>query len=432
MSFLRRLPLKFRLPLIHAGLGGLGRLRRARWTKAADASPQPGSLVVSGFFSETLGIGRGGVLSADALAAAGFDMIRHDLRAGFKGFWRQKATLPGRGGVWFIHANAPELLVTLMAHDPAQWADRYRIGYWAWETPRAPDDWVWLADYLHEIWVPSHFVREALSAAFAVAGRGDLETRLRVMPHPVPIVRRGRYEYAQNRFGMAPDLCEVLCLFDTKSSAERKNPWAVLDVWKCAFPSPSETARLTLKVSDLSGDLKTARRLWRALKGRGDIRLFDERLSAADMQAFTAAHDVLISLHRAEGFGLPLAEAMAAGVAAIATGWSGNLDFMTNENSRLIPARLVPLRDPDGSYCRQSGRPGQVWAEPDREAAVAALLDLTGSEPVRHALASAGVRAIRALSEPWTRISLLYLAAPRLDASRSTMSNPEAGQTEPR
>lgn len=424
----RHLPLKFRLPLIHGMLGWLGRRRRGRWVKADASNVAPGPFVVSGFFSETLGVGRGGQLSAEAFEAAGLKPLRHDLRPGFKGFWRQKARLPGQGGVWFIHANAPELLVTLLAHAPDQWADRYRIGYWAWETPLAPREWVWLADYLHEVWTPSRFVRDALSAAFTAAGRSELDAKLRVMPHPVPVTQRA-YDYAQSRFQMAPELCEVLCLFDTKSSAARKNPWAVLDVWKRAFPIPSETARLTLKVSDLSGDMATARRLWRAVKGRGDIRLFEERLSAPDMQAFVGAFDLLISLHRAEGFGLPLAEAMASQVAVIATGWSGNLDFMTDENSRLVPAHLVPLHDPDGTYCRQSGKPGQVWAEPDRTAAIDALLELTGDERRRRDLAYMGVRAIRELSLPWRREALdaLPFTAFLPDAAPPSTSSPGAG-----
>lgn len=410
MLGLRHLPLKYRLPLIHGVLNWLGRRRSRHWVKADSASCRPGSFVVSGFFSETLGIGRGGLLSAEAFETAGFDIIRHDLRPAFGQLLSQATRLPGEGGVWFIHANAPECLVAFLAHAPKQWANRYRIGYWAWETPLAPPDWVWLADYLHEIWVPSRFVRDAIAAAFAKAGRSDLQARLRIMPHPVPVAPPARYEYTHTRFAMTPDVCEVLCLFDTKSSAARKNPWAVLDVWKRAFPLPTETSRLTLKVSDLSGDMKTARRLWRQIKGRGDIRLFDERLSAADMQAFIGAFDVLISLHRSEGFGLPLAEAMASEVAVIATGWSGNVDFMTEDNSRLIPARLVPLHDPDGPYCRQSGKPGQVWADPDRTAAIEALLELTASQTRRRDLAWGAVRAVRALSVPWAREALEKLS----------------------
>jgi glycosyltransferase involved in cell wall biosynthesis len=431
MLGLRHLPLKFRLPLIHGALAWLGRRRRRRWLKPEAAAPQAGDFVVSGFFSETLGVGRGGQLSADAFQAAGFDIVRHDLRPAFKKLLSGRARLPGQGGVWFLHANAPECLVAFLAHDPKSWAQRYRIGYWAWETPRAPDDWVWLADYLHEIWVPSRFAGDAVIAAFAAAGREDLNDRVRVMPHPLPLRPPLCYDYAHQRFGMTPELCEVLSLFDVKSSPARKNPWAVLDVWKRAFPLPSDTARLTLKISDLSKDAKTARRLLRELKGRPDIRLFEERLSAADMDAFIAGFDVLMSLHRAEGFGLPLAEAMAAEVAVIATGWSGNLDFMTETNSRLIPVRLVPLRDPDGPYCRETGKPGQVWADPDPIAATDALLELTRSEGLRRDLVFAARQSVRALSALWRREALdaLPFRAFLPDVRPQTTPSPGATRT---
>ncbi|MDI7775686.1 glycosyltransferase [Asticcacaulis sp. EMRT-3] len=411
MFGIRHLPLKYRLPLIHGVLAWLARRRSKTWPKAQDSQPQPGDFVVSGFLEESLGIGQAGRLSAEAFAAAGFAPIRHNLRPAFRQLWRGKAALPGSGGVWFIHANAPEVLVALLAHAPAQWAHRYRIGYWAWETPLAPPDWVWLADYLHEIWVPSQFVREALAAAFDKAGRSDLSARLRIMAHPVapPPSPPVTYEYVHGRFGMEPELCEVVCLFDTKSSAARKHPWGVLAAWKSAFPASSDRARLTLKVSDLDSDPVTSRRLVRVLEGRTDMRLMSERLNAYDMQAFIGAFDILISLHRAEGFGLPLAEAMMAEVAVIATGWSGNLEFMNAENSRLVPIRLIPLRDPDGPYCRQSGQPGQVWADPDLDAAADALIELTGSDRQRNDLARAGARSLRNLSKGWSAQALACL-----------------------
>ncbi|MBW8880862.1 MAG: glycosyltransferase, partial [Asticcacaulis sp.] len=284
-----------------------------------------------------------------ALKSAGYPVVEHDLRPSFKKLLPGNAALPGKGGVWLIHANAPECRVAFLAHPPQTWANRYRIAYWAWETPKAPADWVDVADYLHEIWLPSQFTHDAVAAAFRQAGREDLIVRLRIIPHPAPTPVAMPYAEARARFGLDPDLCEVLCLFDTKSSAARKNPWSVIDAWTLAFPQPTDAARLTLKISDLKGDRATERRLLDLIRTRPDIRVMSERLSDAEMDALIAACDLLVSLHRSEGFGLTLAEAMAAGVAVIATDWSGNRDFMTEGNSRLVPARLVPIRDPDGA-----------------------------------------------------------------------------------
>jgi glycosyltransferase involved in cell wall biosynthesis len=409
MLGLRHLPLKYRLPLIHGTLNWLGRAKARGWNKASLDALVKGPLVVSAFFNETTGVAQGGRLSAQAFKAAGYDLIEHDIRPCFKQYISEGAELPGKGGVWYIHANAPEVLVALMAHDPVQWADRYRIAYWAWETPKAPQDWILTADYLHEIWVPSRFVHDALAATFNDARRADLIPRLRLMPHPVPLPPPARHALARTRFGLSDDLCEVLCLFDTKSSAARKNPWGVLIAWELAFPQENPLARLTVKVSDLSNDRATERRLLAMAAARSDIRVMSERLSEADMETYIGAFDILVSLHRAEGFGLTLAEAMAAGVAVIATDWSGNTDFMTPENSRLIKSSLIPISDPEGAYSIVKRDPAQVWADPHIFEAVTDIRQLTDQPALRLALGEAGVQAIRDLHAPWRHDALADL-----------------------
>lgn len=412
MSLVRHLPLRIRLPLIHGGLLRLAKWRSRSWVKAAESDVHSGDFVASGFFNESLGIGRAGRLSASALKAAGYSVTEHDLRPSFKKLLTGKARLPGDNGVWFLHANAPEVLVALLAHPVSDWANRYRIGYWAWETPKAPADWVFAADYLHEIWVPSQYVHDALARAFTCAERSDLIIRIRIMPHPVPLpVPHGHAELEAvcHAFGLQPELLEVLTLFDTKSSAVRKNPWGAIDAWMRAFPVPAETARLTLKVSDLTMDRQTEQRLNAVLSERADIQLVADRLNDADMDTFIACFDALLSLHRSEGFGLPLAEAMAAGVPVIATGGSGNSDFMTAENARLIPSTLARIDDREGPYTGLENDPEQVWAEPDIDAAAKAIRELADSRSQRLAMREAGRNAIAALHRPWRTEALAAL-----------------------
>jgi len=414
MLRLRHLPLRYRLPLIHGVLWQLARWRSRGWPKTtAHGALKPGDFVVSGFFKESLGIGRAGRLSAAAFRSAGYFITEHDLRPAFRRILAGDAQLPGRGGVWYIHANPAELMVALLAHRPEQWADRYRIGYWAWETPKVPESWVWMADFLHEIWVPSRYVHDALVTGFTAEGRLDLIDRLRLMPHPVPLpVLKGHGERGALResFGLQPGLVEVLSMFDTKSSAVRKNPWGAIDAWMHAFPEPAETARLTLKASDLGDDRATAQRLNAILKERDDIRLMTERLSDADMDRFTSCFDIVLSLHRSEGFGLPLAEAMAAEVPVIATGYSGNADFMTDGNARLVPYGLIRIDDVDGPYTGLENDPDQVWADPDVDAAGRAIRELVESHALRQSLGKAGREAVRRLSEPWKAEALAAMA----------------------
>ncbi|WP_235068030.1 glycosyltransferase [Asticcacaulis sp. YBE204] len=361
--------MKYRLPLIHGGLEAIALTRIPAWPKRDDL--RAGSLLVSGFFNESLGIGRAGRMTADALEAAGYAVERHDIRPAFKHILDQKAVLPGdNSGVWLIHANAPEVLVALMAHDPLQWSQRYRIGYWAWETPKAPAQWVRMAKWLHEIWVPSTFVRDALIVAFEANGQTGLSERVRVMPHPLLTLATSD----RARFGLREDRCEALSLFDVKSSPARKNPWAAIEAWLAAFPEPTGKAALTLKVSGM--DAATETRLNSLIGGRDDIRLFTERLSDADMDRFTVSFDVLLSLHRSEGFGLALLEAMAAGVAVIATDWSGNTDFLKSDNGYPVPYELIPLDDPDGPYSAVKRERAQYWAEPDIQTAAHMLREI--------------------------------------------------------
>lgn len=411
MSLIKALPLRYRLPLIHGTLGLIGRWRARHWAKATSRQPKTGPFIVSGFFNESIGVGRAGQLTAQALEAAGYPVQQHDIRTCFGHIKDQKARLPAENasensGVWLIHANAPEALVALLSHTPDQWSDRYRIGFWAWETPKAPDYWVWLAAYFHEIWVPSHFVRDALARAFTANGADECIRRLRVMPHPAPQPPVGADREA---FGLSPETCEVLSLFDAKSSAARKNPWAVIAAWTKAFPVPNPQRRLTLKVQDLKDDFPARTRLEALTAQRSDIRLFTERLSDADMGRFAASFDVLVSLHRSEGFGLSLSEAMQAGVPVVATNWSGNTDFMTPDNARLIGYQLIPLDDADGAYSAVKPDADQVWAEVDTDEAAQALYELCTDAALRQRLSDKAREVTRQVNAAWSREALAPL-----------------------
>jgi glycosyltransferase involved in cell wall biosynthesis len=416
MLGLRHLPLRYRLPLIHGGLWKLAQLRARDWPKAGATEAayelRRGPFVVSGLLKESLGIGQAGRLTVRALRDAGYDITEHDLRPAFRRILSQNATRPdGNGGVWLIQANPSEALVALLAHPPQSWAHTYRIGYWAWETTKAPMSWVFVADYFHEIWTPSEFVRDALARTFIASAREDLLPRLRVMPHPLPPLppqSPEKREQARRRFGLTAP-CEVLCLFDAKSSAARKNPWGVIDAWQRAFPEASPQARLTIKIADLSKDAASAAKLKDLVDRRSDMRLVSEHFSEIDMIAFIGAFDILVSLHRSEGFGLTLAEAMAQGVTVIATEFSGNMQFMSAGNARLVPAAVVPVSDPEGPYSVLNRDPEQGWGEPQIWAATAALRELVASKALRDGISVAARAAIRPLTEPWRQSALLEL-----------------------
>lgn len=372
---------------------------RGGWTPAADAEAlSDGSLVVSGFMDEVLGIGRAARLIVDALERAGHSPVRHSARVRVRDMLAGAGTLPGDGGVWILQANPPEAEALWASVRPAGWARRYRIGSWAWETSLAPQAWARAAEHLNEIWAPSRFVADAVTAGFSAAGRDDLTDRIRLMPYPVrvphpPAADRGRW-------GLPGDDVLFLMMFDGRSTFARKNPWGVLEAWTRAFPEPAMGRRLVIKTVRLDTDPQAAARLHAAIGGRTDITLIDSELDDAGTLSLIASCDAVLSLHRAEGFGLVMAEAMALGRPVIATGWSGNLDFMDADSAMLVPARTIPVNAGAGHYA--SG----VWADPDLGQAAQAILAIADQPALRSRLGRAGVKRIAALNAPWRREAL--------------------------
>lgn len=357
---------------------------------------QPGPLLVSGFFSETRGISEAARLTLAGLAAAGFGAVAHDLRPMLAQGPGRKNTLPVNtaGGVWLIHANAPEAMHALSYVDPFLWSGRYRIGYWVFELPRVPNDWVEASRAFHEIWAPSQFVADALMTS-------GVTTPVRVMPHPVAIGHR-QASPDRARFGIGATEFAALVMADLRSSAARKNTLGAIEIYTRAFPQATPGRRLIVKVqsSDPHPSLQTA--MEAVFKGRDDILCMKEPLSTEDTHRLIASSDVVLSPHRAEGFGLPLAEAFMFGVPALATGWSGNLDFMGSLPELLIGHTLVPVRDPYGIY----RAPAQHWAEPDLSDAVQKLKTLAKSSDLRRHLAARGKQAVEAQSAAWSRDAL--------------------------
>lgn len=375
------------------------RIRKA--LRGGEPAPTPGPLVLSGLIAEAKGVSEGARLSLAGLRHAGFNPVAHDLRTMFAG---EAAPLHGAGGVWFLHVNAPEAVHALGRLDPATWLGRYRIGYWAYELSRVPADWVRAAQAFHEIWTPSHFVADALKAS-------GITTPLRVMPHPVALGESAATPDCV-AFNIPEDAFAVLAMGDLQSSAARKNLAGAIAIYLRAFPAPGPH-RLIVKVrEDTPAFLAHARTL---AGNRPDVTFITGDLPSHDLRRLIASSSVVLSPHRAEGFGLPLAEAFLAGVPALATGWSGNLDFMAGLPELLIASTPVPVRDPYGVY----RAPGLVWAEPDIDDAANKLRTLAASPTLSRDLAARGRAAIERLTAAWSREALHDTALARLASPKT-------------
>ena len=321
---------------------------------------EPGDVLLSGFLSAHMGIGRSGRMIAEALRRGGAPLRLHDLDRDRPGHGLADAT---SGGVWFSVCNPPEA-VHFMAHatHPAAFERRYRIGFWAWELAELPPDWVEALPLFHEVWAGSPFVADTIRQA-----AHGLDVTVRMIPYPLPEMAEARADRA--RFGWRPGELAVLCMFDVNSTAARKNPMGAVHAFQRAFRPDDPSVRLMVKANAPGGDPERAPPALReAIAGWPNITLLVAELSDADADALLASADVFVSLHRSEGFGLSIAQSMVLGRAVIATAWSGNADFQAGGVVE-APYDLVPVRDPSGRY----EVAGQVWAEPDLDFAAEAL-----------------------------------------------------------
>jgi glycosyltransferase involved in cell wall biosynthesis len=254
-----------------------------------------------------------------------------------------------------IGMNGPELAEARKEFEPFR--DRYTIGSWWWEVHDAlPDDWLLGCTQVDEVWTASDHIARGLEPFVPVP----------VTTVKLPIVPPAAKSVPRAELGL-PDGHLFLFTFDFFSSLERKNPIGVVRAFRRAFPAGSG-AKLVLK--SINGHRrKTKRELMRgAIGGHPDITLIDGLLPKDRMNAMVAACDCYVSLHRAEGFGIPLAQAMSLGKPAIATGYSGNLEFMRASNSYLVDATLTQIGDETGEYPT-----GGTWAEPDVDHAAALM-----------------------------------------------------------
>jgi len=249
-----------------------------------------------------------------------------------------------------LHVNAD--LVPYIANNLGRswFKGRYNIGYWFWELEDFPQKWAVSFRCFDEIWTGSEFCKKSIESISPVP--------VQVMPLSVEVKLESIYD--RGSFGLRNDSFIFLFVFDLNSHFERKNPLAVITAFRHAFDGRTEKdVTLVLKFTGTKQYPEAYKQIIRAADGL-PVKLFPEYMKRERLYGLMSVCDCYVSLHRSEGFGLTIAEAMSLGKPVIATAYSGNMDFMNTNNSFPVRYRMKRIERSVGPY-----KKGAEWAEPD-------------------------------------------------------------------
>lgn len=361
---------------------------------------------IYGFIRGQFGLGESVRLYARALLAAGYDVALHDVDLGLPHGWNDHSLdafmrdeAVHRISIVFVNPDCFESALEKIGRE--RLAGKYVIGCWFWELERIPHAWLSALDDVDAIMVASAFIEDAFRS---VTDKPILRVPIPLSPVPDSGLQREDFGLDDGRF-------IFLTSFDFNSATARKNPLAVVAAFRSAFPAERSDVGLVVKSSNGHRHDDGVRELLIAAAGDPRIIIRDEVIDRSHVRALQRCCDAFVSLHRAEGFGLGLAECMELGKPVIATRWSGNLEFMDEGNSCLVDYTLVQVKE--GQYFDSAGA---SWAEPDLASAAAAMRALADSPEFAISLGLKGQEAVRAALAPASAASALIsqLAALRL------------------
>jgi glycosyltransferase involved in cell wall biosynthesis len=315
------------------------------------------ALNIVGFLTADLGVGESARCMVRAADAAGIATALVPLKLNCKnrlGDQTYAARLQDANphSVNVVHVDPPASRDIDHHHGAGFRAGKYNIAYFAWELPEFPEAWVPSFDYYDEVWTPSDF------ASNAIAVKSPLPVL--TMPHSIAFARPMEPIAAlRARLGLPADPFLFLTLFDLNSYAERKNPRAVIAAFR-ASGLAGRGAALVVKVQNVAGNEADFAALQESVCDLPGTVLLTGTLPRAEIYALEAACDCFVSLHRSEGFGLAVAEAMYLGKPVISTDWSATAEFVNDGNGCPVRAPLVTLDRHHGPYAK-----GSTWADPD-------------------------------------------------------------------
>jgi glycosyltransferase involved in cell wall biosynthesis len=346
-------------------------------------------------FAATTGLSEAARRTVDAMLDAGIDVAIEDYDYGAR---RQSSRFPthmrqlprGRPhdiDICFLNVNEIQATPEEFLREPGR--DRYLIGSWYWELPTIPPTIARQVERVDEVWTASTFVRDAF--------RRHTKKPVHVIPCVVEPVADLNVTRAD--FGIPEDTVVCFFSFDAHSTIARKNPRGVIEAFRRATHRDERGRNVTLVMKSINLERLPEARFFleNELASVGGI-MIDDDLKSGEMNALLSTCDIYLSLHRSEGLGLGLAEAMFFGKPVIATAYSGNMDFTHAANSCLVPYQLVPVRLADLRFnpgAQLVYEPGQLWAEANVAVAARRLRFLIDNPHARERIGARAAADIR-------------------------------------
>ena len=360
-----------------------------RWGARADQRALPFGVNVSGYFASEKGVGEGARADVHCLRAAGVPHALNDYADTHgsanivKTTWGMQGDNPYRYNL--IHVNADQAHVFAGKRPATYFEGRYNIGFWVWELSDFPARWQSCFSYFDEIWTPSQFSQDAIARVAPIP--------VVRFPHAISAPSGEVTPWPRRDLELPEDAFVFFFMFDCYSVVERKNPFGLVEAFRRAF-SPRDRAWLLLKCSHQEHAPDTMHELRRAI-GDANVRLIDRVVERSELDSMMATVDCYASLHRSEGFGITVAEAMAMGKPVITTAFSGTADFANASNSLPVRFELQRLQRDHGPYEK-----GSVWAQPDVEQAARHMRALFDDRALARKIGDRGRKWVRTWLSP--------------------------------
>lgn len=260
--------------------------------------------------------------------------------------WDKKITEEVSYAINLFHVEPLDLVMGYSnGLSPELWSKRYNIGFWLWELEEFPEGWKKAFALVDEVWTPSEFASESIRKV----------TDKPVYTIPYCVTAPTDSQYNREYFNLPMDKFLFLAMYDTNSTMARKNPLGAIKAFQSAFSPEDKRVGLVLKMNNPREDELTA--LKKSLRDYQNIYYITEIMDKVVVNSLIACVDVFVSLHRAEGFGLVMAEAMLNGTPCIATNWSSNTEFMNDEVACMVDYTFTTLKKTTPPYNK-----GSRWA----------------------------------------------------------------------